>query len=35
MTLGEIVSDNTPVGPLGGDVDDDVLTAFFQARSRA
>ncbi|HZC32188.1 MAG TPA: SH3 domain-containing protein, partial [Candidatus Bathyarchaeia archaeon] len=35
MTLGEIVSDNTPASPLGGDVDDDVLTAFIQARARA
>jgi len=35
MTLGEIVTDNTPASPLGGDVDDDVLTAFIQARARA
>jgi hypothetical protein len=35
MTLGEIVSDNAPASPLGADVDDDVLTAFIQARARA
>ncbi|MEA2546620.1 MAG: hypothetical protein QOI09_1893, partial [Chloroflexota bacterium] len=35
MTLGEIVTDEAPVSPWGGDVDDDVLTAFYQARARA
>jgi hypothetical protein len=35
MTLGETVSDSAAVNPLGGDVDDDVLTAFIQARARA
>jgi hypothetical protein len=35
MTLGEIVTDEAPASPWGGDVDDDVLTAFYQARARA
>ncbi len=35
MTLGEIVSDAASTGPWTSDVDDDVLSAFLQARARA
>jgi hypothetical protein len=34
MTLGEIVTDNTPPS-FGREIDDDVLTAFLAARARA
>jgi hypothetical protein len=35
MTLGETVEDNAAANPFGSDVDDDVLSAFIQARARA
>jgi hypothetical protein len=35
MTLGETVADSAAANPFGSDVDDDVLTAFIQARARA